>query len=98
MQCLLHTTHATCDPAPPLPHPQAVDYAAIGRSPHFEDYLQSTAELKRADVKSLSHQEKVAFFCNIYNALLIHAFVVIGPPTNIFKRLRVRAGRCRLEK
>lgn len=73
----------------PLPHPQAVDYAAIGRSPQFEDYLQCTAELKRVDVKSLSHQEKVAFFCNVYNALVIHAFVVHGPPSNIFKRLRV---------
>lgn len=75
-------------PAPP----QAVDYAAIGRSPQFEDYLQTTAELKRADVKSLSRPEKIAFFCNVYNALVIHAFVVHGPPTNIFKRLRVR--RC----
>ena len=68
---------------------QAVDYVALGRSPLFEDYVQSTAELKRADVKSLTREEKIAFFINVYNALLIHAFVVLGPPTNTFKRLRV---------
>jgi hypothetical protein len=66
----------------------AVDYIALGRSPLFEDFVQSTAELKRADVKSLKREEKLAFFINVYNALVIHAFVVHGPPTNTFKRLR----------
>ena len=66
-----------------------MDYVALGRSPLFEDYVQSTAELKRADVRSLTQEEKIAFFINIYNALVIHAFVVNGPPTNILKRLKV---------
>ena len=66
-----------------------MDYIALGRSPLFEDFVQSTAELKRADVKSLKREEKLAFFINVYNALVIHAFVVHGPPTNTFKRLRV---------
>ena len=35
--------------------------------------------------------EKIAFFINIYNALVVHAFVVQGPPSTLWKRFRVCA-------
>ncbi len=75
---------------PPLPHTlQAVDYRGISASKKFERYVHATAELKRVDLSSLSREEKLAFFINMYNALVIHAFVVQGPPNNMWKRFRV---------
>lgn len=73
----------------PLP-PQAVDYKGISTSPKFEEYVRATAELKRVDIINLTREEKLALFINIYNALVIHAFVVQGPPTNTLRRLLVR--------
>ena len=68
---------------------QAVDYVGISRSPKFEEYVKATGELKRVDVSSLTREQKLAFFINIYNALVIHGFVVKGPPTNTWGRLKV---------
>ena len=61
----------------------------MSRSPKFEEYVKATGELKRVDVSSLTVNQKKAFFVNIYNALVIHAFVVKGPPTNTWGRLKV---------
>ncbi|XP_064382280.1 uncharacterized protein LOC135331148 [Halichondria panicea] len=66
----------------------AVDYRGISASKKFERYVHATAELKRVDLSSLSREEKLAFFINMYNALVIHAFVVQGPPNNMWKRFR----------
>ncbi len=41
------------------------------------------------DLLNLSRDEKVSFFINVYNALVVHAFVVQGPPNNLWKRFRV---------
>lgn len=52
-------------------------------------YVRATAELKRVDLTSLSREEKIALFINVYNALVIHAFVVQGPPNTLWKRYKV---------
>lgn len=67
-----------------------MDYKGISTSPKFEEYVRATAELKRVDIINLTREEKLALFINIYNALVIHAFVVQGPPTNTLRRLLVR--------
>lgn len=66
-----------------------MNYRGISRSKKFEVYVQATAELKRVDLTSLSKQEKIALFLNVYNALVIHAFVVQGPPNTLWKRYKV---------
>ena len=66
-----------------------MDYRGISQSRKFETYVRATAELKRVDLASLSREEKLAFFINIYNALVIHAFIIQGPPTSLWKRFRV---------
>ncbi|CAI8006756.1 Glutaredoxin-C3 [Geodia barretti] len=78
-----------------------VDYRGISKSHKFEAYVRATAELKRVDLLSLSVSEKIAFFVNVYNALVVHGFVVLGPPTNHLKRYRffsstsyIVSGRC----
>ncbi|XP_062506238.1 uncharacterized protein LOC134182807 [Corticium candelabrum] len=67
---------------------KAVDYEGMGRNPKFASYVKATAQLQRVDVNSLSREEKIAFFINIYNALVIHANVARGPPTNIWQRYK----------
>ena len=73
-------------------HLQHVDYRGISQSKKFEAYVRATAELKRVDLSTMNREEKVAFFINIYNALVVHAFVVQGPPTNLWKRFLVSYG------
>ncbi len=68
---------------------QKVDYRAIGESAEFKQYVKHTAELKRVNVTNASREEKTAFFINVYNALVIHAFVERGPPSNLWQRYKV---------
>ena len=72
-----------------FPSWQKVDYKAIGESAEFKQYQKYTAELKRVDIENASREDKLAFFINVYNALVIHAFVTRGPPTNLWQRYKV---------
>lgn len=65
-----------------------VDYAGIGKCDEWKMYLRLARELQRIDVTSLTREEKLAFFINIYNALVIHATVEIGSPSNVYHRYR----------
>ena len=65
-----------------------VNYTAIGDEPDFKKYIEKTAELKRVQIEDATREEKLAFFINIYNALVIHAFVKIGPPKNLWQRYK----------
>lgn len=67
---------------------KGVDYKGIAGSPKFAKYKRLTAELSRVNIEAASREEKVAFFINIYNALVIHAYVEIGPPTNMWQRYK----------
>ena len=52
--------------------------------------MEMTRELIRAPVEDASREEKTAFFINVYNALVIHANVVRGPPSNLWQRYKVK--------
>jgi len=68
---------------------RAVDYTKMASSPLFtNNYVGLTPELQRVKVELLSHEEKLAFFINIYNALVVHATVVAGHPKSIWQRYR----------
>ena len=41
---------------------------------------------------ALSREEKIAFFLNVYNALVIHATVELGEPEGFFDRLGREGG------
>ena len=73
---------------------QKVNYAGIGGSSEFEQYKKLVLELIRVDVTSITRDEKLAFFINIYNALVIHANIERGPPTNLWQRYKVRKTLC----
>ena len=57
-----------------------VDYAAMAKSPAFEAYVDATAELQTVDLRELDRDEKIAFFLNVYNAMIVHVTCAVGPP------------------
>lgn len=72
------------------PDGKKVNYKGIAGSDEFKKYVRLTKELQRVNVVDASGNEKVAFFINIYNALVIHANVAFGPPVNLWQRYKVR--------
>ena len=51
-------------------------------------YKRMTLELQRVDLSKLSREERLAFFVNTYNALVIHGNVEKGTPSNLFQRYK----------
>lgn len=69
--------------------PQSVDYKGMLGNPAFDRYCELAVQLQRVELLSLSREEKLAFFINIYNALVIHGSLRLGAPTNMWQRYRV---------
>ncbi|KAI4357098.1 hypothetical protein L6164_001067 [Bauhinia variegata] len=65
---------------------QHVDYAAISKSEEFRRYVNMTQDLQRVNLIELSENEKLAFFINLYNAMVIHAIIRIGCPEGVIDR------------
>uniref|UniRef100_A0A3Q2CS90 Zgc:152951 n=1 Tax=Cyprinodon variegatus TaxID=28743 RepID=A0A3Q2CS90_CYPVA len=65
-----------------------VDYKGMSVDPVFERYCELAIQLQRVELLSLSREEKLAFFINIYNALVIHGYLRLGAPTNIWQRYK----------
>ena len=51
------------------------------------EFLNSAAALKDADAHSLNLDERLAFFLNVYHVMIMHAFIVLGPPDSAFNWL-----------
>ncbi|KAL2081726.1 hypothetical protein ACEWY4_023579 [Coilia grayii] len=77
----LHANHLS-------PDGKSVDYKAMSQSPFFEQYCELAVQLQRVELGSLSREEKLAFFINVYNALVIHGNVSLGFPKNMWQRYR----------
>uniref|UniRef100_A0A668AFH8 Zgc:152951 n=1 Tax=Myripristis murdjan TaxID=586833 RepID=A0A668AFH8_9TELE len=67
---------------------KCVDYKSMSVSPVFERYCELAIQLQRVELLTLSREEKLAFFINIYNALVIHGYLRLGAPTNMWQRYR----------
>lgn len=86
-----YTYECTVQYVPYVCGPQSVDYKGMSSDPVFERYCDLAIQLQRVELLSLSREEKLAFFINIYNALVIHGALRLGAPTNMWQRYRVRA-------
>lgn len=75
---------------------QGVDYGAMAQSKEFLAYVKHTAELQRVKLEGITREETLAFFINIYNALVIHANVVRGPPVTLWQRYKVTVQKARV--
>lgn len=60
-----------------------VDYLGISRSEEFRRYINLVQELQRVNLLTLSQDEKLAFFLNLYNAMVIHAIIRTGCPEGV---------------
>ncbi|KAL3141127.1 hypothetical protein ABBQ38_003478 [Trebouxia sp. C0009 RCD-2024] len=76
----LYDKHLTADG-------KALDYEALKRDPVFKTYAKATAELQKVEIAPLDREERMAFFINIYNAVVVHALAVFGPASNLQQRL-----------
>jgi len=48
----------------------------------LREFLDCAAALKEADAHSLNDEEKCAFFLNIYHIMIMHSYIVLGPPVS----------------
>lgn len=55
--------------------------------PLFLEYVNASAELQAVSLSDLGRRERIAFFINIYNALIVHGTIVREVPDNLLKRL-----------
>nr|POE77275.1 glutaredoxin 3 [Quercus suber] len=53
---------------------------------HVFGYVNLVQELHRVNLLALSENEKLAFFLNLYNAMVIHAVIRIGCPEGVIDR------------
>ncbi|XP_066964529.1 uncharacterized protein [Macrobrachium rosenbergii] len=67
---------------------KTVNYKAIKESETYKEYVMLSRELQHVSVENMTQDELKAFFINIYNALVIHATVENGPPTNWLSRYK----------
>jgi len=63
-----------------------VDYVSISKSEEFRRYVNMTQDLQRVDLLELSENEKLAFFLNLHNAMVIHAMIRVGCQEGVINR------------
>jgi len=65
-----------------------VDYQGMARSEAFATYVDAAAELQGVDPSALTRPERLAFWINVYNALVVHGTAVLGAPAGLLGRLK----------
>ena len=65
-----------------------VDYECMAKGPQYKSYLQLAWKLQNVQLQGISREEQLAFWINVYNALVIHATVVNGKPKGMFERMK----------
>jgi hypothetical protein len=61
-----------------------VDYGKLGDSPTFRAYRQSVVDLSSFDLNTLAtYEDRLAFWINLYNALMIHIVIDYGVEKSI---------------
>ncbi|XP_058228559.1 uncharacterized protein LOC131336664 isoform X2 [Rhododendron vialii] len=53
----------------------------------LQDYRSLICRLEEVDPRKMKHEEKLAFWINIHNTLVMHAFLAYGTPQNNVKRV-----------
>lgn len=54
----------------------------------WREYLLDSSELQAVDMLALTTEdERLAFFLNLYNLIVMHGLVVLGPPADSMERI-----------
>lgn len=64
-----------------------VDYVKVGSDEEFEKFAIMTCEFQKTALESLTDDAKKAFFINLYNLVVLHAFAQVGIPQNNLHRM-----------
>ena len=48
----------------------------------LRDFLDCASSLKDADAHSLNEEEKMSFFLNVYHIMIMHSYIILGPPVS----------------
>eukprot|EP00750_Incisomonas_marina_P027674 INCI6221.4.p1 GENE.INCI6221.4~~INCI6221.4.p1 ORF type:complete len:577 (-),score=95.81 INCI6221.4:588-2318(-) len=64
-----------------------VDYLAMARADSFTHFQESVCRLQQCDVMGFDDTSKTAFFLNLYNLMVQHAFVALGVPSSPRQRM-----------
>ncbi|CAG9467759.1 unnamed protein product [Pedinophyceae sp. YPF-701] len=71
---------------------ELLDYEGLALSEEFKQWTDTAASLQRVDPAALpSTPAKIAMFINLYNMLVVHGFLVIGPPSGPAQRAHFEA-------
>eukprot|EP01134_Creolimax_fragrantissima_P000958 CFRG0958T1 len=62
----------------------SVDYNALAKSKEFEEFVEQTAILREIKLSTLSDDERVAFFLNVYNMLTVQGLSTVRPSSVLF--------------
>ncbi|KAB1214627.1 hypothetical protein CJ030_MR5G002858 [Morella rubra] len=64
------------------------DGQKLGDTEHLlQNFRSLISQLEETDPRKLKHEEKLAFWINVHNALVMHAFLAYGIPQNNVKRV-----------
>jgi hypothetical protein len=64
-----------------------VNYEALAEDDLFAAFEESTCEFQLVDVGAMPDNYKQAFFINLYNLVVLHAFTAVGIPSSNLRRL-----------
>lgn len=64
-----------------------VDYESLATSDAFKAWCSYATELQRVQLQPMSYNAKIALIINLYNMLLVHGFIAIGPPMTHQQRM-----------
>ncbi|XP_015574576.1 uncharacterized protein LOC8279547 isoform X1 [Ricinus communis] len=56
----------------------------------LQEFRSLVSQLEAVDPRKLKREEKLAFWINVHNALVMHAFLVYGVPQNNMKRMSLQ--------
>ena len=87
-------SHAAAGPSGAPAAAASIDYESLALSGEFQAYCELATAMQSLELDGLEISEKTSFFINLYNLLVIHAFVVIGPPTTAAHRLHFYSHTC----
>eukprot|EP00039_Didymoeca_costata_P003691 m.69194 g.69194 ORF g.69194 m.69194 type:complete len:503 (+) comp12031_c1_seq1:366-1874(+) len=67
---------------------KGVDYVAMGQDAEYAKTFQdAVCEFQKIDILDMKEDTRIAFTINLYNLLIIHAFVQVGIATSDWQRL-----------
>jgi len=66
----------------------------LTQSEAFQAFGNATAELQLIKVHNLSNNQKLVFWLNLYNTLMLHAYVSVGQPDDHHSWLKFQRASC----